>query len=148
MARRFFTAAEVERLIPNLEAIFTRALQLRAALHAQEKHLEQAGVSLSREALEKEDPREPPDIRRAKAMFRGYYEALADELSAIAKLGGEVKDLDTGLVDFPARRGEEEVLLCWKLGEKKIAFWHTTDSGFAGRRPLDEQMPRGPRPLD
>jgi hypothetical protein len=56
-----------------------------------------------------------------------------EELQALGVL---VKDLDQGLVDFPARNGDDEVLLCWRLGEDEVAFWHTLDDGFAGRRPL------------
>jgi hypothetical protein len=47
-----------------------------------------------------------------------------------------VKNLDEGLVDFPALRHGETVLLCWKLGEDEIAYWHRVEDGFAGRRPL------------
>ena len=47
-----------------------------------------------------------------------------------------VKDLDTGLVDFPALHEGEEVLLCWQLGEDEVAHWHGVDEGFAGRKPL------------
>jgi hypothetical protein len=67
-------------------------------------------------------------------------ERLARELSGlvdeIADHGAEVKDLDEGLIDFPALRGRETVLLCWKLGEDEIRYWHRVDDGFAGRRPL------------
>jgi hypothetical protein len=48
----------------------------------------------------------------------------------------EVKDIDEGLVDFPALQNGETVLLCWKLGEDEIRYWHTLEGGFAGRRPL------------
>jgi hypothetical protein len=54
----------------------------------------------------------------------------------IQELGVLVKDLDRGLIDFPALRGDEEVLLCWELGEDEIAFWHGLEEGFAGRKPL------------
>jgi hypothetical protein len=87
-------------------------------------------------------------VRQAKAVFRGFYEALSDEIDNIRTLGGEVKDLDSGLVDFPGKRGSEEILLCWKLGEKHIGYWHPVDAGFAGRRPIDEQIPRVPQRLD
>ena len=55
---------------------------------------------------------------------------------AVQDLGLLVKDLDAGLVDFPSVRDGEEVLLCWRLGEDEVAFWHGYDDGFAGRRPL------------
>jgi hypothetical protein len=148
MARRYFSVAEVERLIPTLERIFTHVLQLRAALRIQEQALERAGVRLSRDVLEEDNGREKPDVRQAKALFRAYYEALAEELAKVTELGGEVKDLDTGLVDFPGRRADEEILLCWKLGERRLGYWHTHDSGFAGRRPIDDQVPREPPRLD
>lgn len=148
MARRNFTVAEVERLIPTLERIFTHVLQLRAALRTQEQELERRGIRLSREVLERENQREPFEVRHAKGLFRAYYEALGEELARIGELGGEVKDLDGGLVDFPGKRGEEEILLCWKLGEKRLGFWHTVEGGFAGRRPIDDRVPREPPRLD
>jgi len=61
---------------------------------------------------------------------------LARAVDALQDLGVLVKDLDSGLVDFPSVRDGEEVLLCWRLGEDEVAFWHGYDDGFAGRRPL------------
>jgi len=148
MPRRYFSVAEAERLIPTLERIFVQVLQLRSALRLQEQELERAGVKMSRHVLEEEATRERLEIRRPKALFRAYYQALSEELARVTDLGGEVKDLDSGLVDFPGRRGEEDVLLCWKLGEKRIGYWHTAESGFAGRRPIDDLVPREPQRLD
>ncbi len=148
MARRQFTVSEVELLIPTLERIFFDVLQLRAALRREEHKLEQAGVEISSEALETSVPGDSPAVKQAKAMFRGYWETLAERLSAIEKLGGEVKDLESALVDFPARREGEDIHLCWKFGEKSLGFWHSPDSGFAGRRPIDDRVPREPRRLD
>jgi hypothetical protein len=62
--------------------------------------------------------------------------AVARCVNAIHGLGAIVKDPDTGLVDFPALRGDEEVLLCWQLGEPEVAYWHGLEDGFAGRQPL------------
>jgi len=59
--------------------------------------------------------------------------ACAGEIQA---LGAIVKDLELGLVDFPSLRDGEEVLLCWRVGEEEIGFWHPVDEGFSGRRPL------------
>jgi hypothetical protein len=148
MPRRYFSVAEAERLIPTLERIFVQVLQLRSALRLQEQELERAGVRMSRQVLEEEATRERLEVRRPKALFRAYYQALSEELARVTDLGGEVKDLDTGLVDFPGRRGEEDILLCWKLGEKRIGYWHTAESGFAGRRPIDDLVPREPQRLD
>lgn len=59
--------------------------------------------------------------------------SLVDQIQGI---GAEVKDLELGLVDFPAERRGETVLLCWKVGEDAISFWHGYEEGFAGRKPL------------
>jgi hypothetical protein len=63
-------------------------------------------------------------------------EAVAAAVEELNRLGVLVKDLDRGLVDFPALRQGEEVLLCWQVGEDTVAFWHGLDEGFAGRKPL------------
>jgi hypothetical protein len=62
--------------------------------------------------------------------------AIAHCVTAIQELGAVVKDLDLGLVDFPALRDGQEVLLCWQVGEEDVAHWHGLEDGFAGRRPL------------
>jgi hypothetical protein len=155
-AQRRFTVGEVERMIPSLERIFTHALQLRAALRVEEEKLERAGVRVTREWLEgdeggptgRETPAEAAAIRQSKLMFRAYWDALREALGEVDRLGGEIKDLDVGLVDFLARRGGEDVYLCWKFGEKTLGHWHTLEAGFRGRRPLDELIPREPSGLD
>jgi hypothetical protein len=48
-----------------------------------------------------------------------------------------VKDVDLGLLDFPARRNGEDVLLCWHAGEETVRFWHDPSEGYAGRKPID-----------
>jgi hypothetical protein len=57
-------------------------------------------------------------------------------LAEAAGLGVEVRDPATGLIDFPAERAGEIVFLCWRLGEDVVAWWHPTDTGFAGRQPI------------
>ena len=63
------------------------------------------------------------------------FEKLLREMTLI---GAQLKDLDEGLVDFFTPRGEELVYLCWKEGEDRIRFWHDLESGFTGRRPVEE----------
>jgi hypothetical protein len=62
--------------------------------------------------------------------------SLAATIDELAALGVQVKDVDEGLIDFPALRHGETVLLCWKLGEDEIRYWHTLEGGFAGRQEL------------
>jgi hypothetical protein len=60
-------------------------------------------------------------------------------VNAIHERGAIVKSPDDGLIDFPAQREGEEVLLCWRLGEEDVAFWHPLEEGFAGRKPIDPE---------
>src|SRR5437867_1572615 len=75
------------------------------------------------------DPQEP---RTIEEQFEREGQAVARCVEELERLGVLVKDLDRGLVDFPALRGDEEVLLCWEVGEDEIAYWHGVDEGFAG----------------
>ena len=62
---------------------------------------------------------------------------MRELLGSIQGLGIVVRDIDRGLIDFPAIRDQREVYLCWELDEERIAFWHDLESGYGGRRPLD-----------
>jgi hypothetical protein len=70
--------------------------------------------------------------------------SIAEEVDRFVReltaLGVELKDYETGLVDFPAEREGRPVYLCWRLGESKVQFWHEIDAGFVGRRPLEERV--------
>jgi hypothetical protein len=70
--------------------------------------------------------------------------AIAEEIDRFVReltaLGLELKDYETGLVDFPAERDGRPVYLCWRLGEPSVQFWHEIDAGFVGRRPLEERV--------
>jgi hypothetical protein len=79
------------------------------------------------------DPQEP---RELEEQIQREAEAVARAVERLEGLGVLVKDADRGLVDFPALRGGEEVLLCWQVGEDEIAYWHGLEEGFAGRKPL------------
>jgi len=81
--------------------------------------------------------------RRAAAYQRRPTDPVAREIEAllreIAELGVEVKDPNVGLIDFRTQRRGREVYLCWKLGEgDRIAFWHDLESGFAGRKIIED----------
>jgi hypothetical protein len=79
------------------------------------------------------DPQEP---RVLEEQFAREGDGVARCVEELERLGVLVKDLDRGLVDFPALRDGEEVLLCWQVGEDDVAFWHGLEEGFAGRKPL------------
>jgi hypothetical protein len=78
----------------------------------------------------------PSDLRDAAATIEREAAAIAECAEQVNAIGAQIKSLEEGLLDFPARRGDEVVLLCWKLGEDEIRYWHGVDEGFAGRKPL------------
>ena len=80
----------------------------------------------------KGEPASLPRLREIQAL-RDEAESL---IKAIVNLGVALKDIEQGLVDFPAERDGRIVFLCWKQGEDEIRFWHELDTGFAGRKPL------------
>ena len=78
----------------------------------------------------------PAQLAEATAEVDALARGLATLVDEIAGHGAEVKDIDTGLIDFPALRNGETVLLCWQLGEDEIRYWHRVEDGFAGRQEL------------
>ena len=65
-------------------------------------------------------------------------ERMEQLVSALQSAGCILKDINMGLIDFPYLKDGREVYLCWKLGEKRIGYWHEIDAGFAGRKPIDD----------
>jgi hypothetical protein len=65
------------------------------------------------------------------------FDRLDAILHRLQDMGIEVKDLQTGLIDFPALKDGRVVYLCWKYNEGRIQFWHEVEAGFAGRQPID-----------
>ena len=74
------------------------------------------------------------------ARLDALVEDMTRRVSELQDLGVIVKDLDWGLVDFPADRYGEKVLLCWRYGEPEVSFWHKPNEGYNGRRPLKAQL--------
>jgi hypothetical protein len=81
---------------------------------------------------------------RLRAAHNRSVAKVHEALDQIHAIGCVVKDLDSGLVDFPAILRNEEVYLCWRLGEDRIRFYHRQDEGFSGRKPIDPED-TGPR---
>jgi len=135
--RRYFTLDEANALVPQLQARLLGLLQIVAQLKRIRDRIEAAGFPIAAEGLADELDQAPLHVRRPLAHFRGLYETMGDELRALESMGAQVKDVETGLVDFfTLRDGKDEALLCWRLGEPRIDFWHGLDSGFRGRRPV------------
>lgn len=137
MARRHFTLEEANALLGRIAPRMERAIQLHLWVRQGAKQLRKAGVRVTPRVLEgTAEPKggseeHAPTLDRTRAM----YAAMEAELQAIRELGVEVKGVSQGLVDFWSwLDGQREVLLCWKLGEPRIAFYHSPESGFAGRQ--------------
>jgi hypothetical protein len=81
-----------------------------------------------------------------RAALEQHVQHAREILKEIDDIGVQVKDLDSGLLDFPCRVDDEVVLLCWKFGETAIEHWHTIDSGFKGRKPIDDRFRRRSTP--
>lgn len=133
MAERYFTPAEVEKLIPALSTIMEKvmmahaeATEVRERLRAERQRIALAGGGIVDRAAWR------ADAERLERLTR----AVQDGVNEILTMGGVPKDLGLGLVDFPHLREGEEVDLCWKYGEQAIRYWHGPGEGYAGRKPL------------
>ena len=131
---RLFTLTEAERARKEIEPFLLEAMDCRKKLAGLETDLSavsarimmMGGVIVPYEKL---------------ATLRVEHQQLADAMKAalnrILETGCLIKDLEVGLLDFPALINNEEVYLCWRLGEDRIRFYHRQNEGFAGRKPLD-----------
>jgi hypothetical protein len=134
---RYFTLHQAERLLPDVERFIREAIGLK-------EEYQQAETEL-RSEMQRVTMLGGVDLNRAAfAELRARREASAERLKAtieeIHEIGCLVKDLDTGLIDFPTLFRGEEVYLCWKLGETGIAFWHGIEEGFRGRKAIDSEF--------
>jgi hypothetical protein len=90
--------------------------------------------------LEKDSKHQQQANKQAAASIEKDLDAAKERLSVLldelADVGCELKDFQTGLIDFIGRHQNRDVYLCWKLGEAQIGYWHELDAGFAGRQPI------------
>jgi hypothetical protein len=130
---RTFTLQEANALLAELRPVADRMVDLRRHhLEAIDRRDELAarigsnggGISAS-------------DVLELDAEIGQLEAALEAVIDRILEAGVQVKDIDTGLLDFPSLRDGEVVLLCWRAGEGEIEYWHGVDEGFAGRKPVD-----------
>jgi hypothetical protein len=126
MPTHYFTVAEANALLPQISRMIGDMLEARQRiLEAQadlwpvlEKAIGNGGSKKAGELL-------------------AEFSRVEQGARQLSELGCILKDVNTGLVDFPTIRNGREAFLCWQQGEPEIAFWHDVDAGFAGRQPLD-----------
>ena len=132
--QKIFSLTEAERLRVQLEPILIEAMEARRKMADVEEQLREIAERISRAGgmlinYEK--------VGKVRLEFNHLHQSVQSALDRIQETGCVVKDLNMGLLDFPARIDGDEVYLCWKLGEDRIRFYHRQDEGFSGRKPID-----------
>lgn len=131
MFARLYTPEEANALLPELRRVLAQMRAAKRDLEAALQRLPEAR-GLERRSLEEE--------------IRFLQGSLGMDARYLASLGVFLKDLEEGLVDFPARLGGEVVFLCWREGEEEVGHYHPLNGGFAARRPLKPQGAPSPAP--
>ncbi len=129
-----FTVEEADRLAAAIRPQLERLRALK-----QEFDRLETRIGVLRVAIAGATPGNPDTVElgRVHAQRATLAQEITAGLHAVQRQGCLVKDLDQGLVDFYALRGDRLVFLCWRLGEPHITHWHTLDGGYATRQPLD-----------
>jgi hypothetical protein len=139
MSIRTFTLPEAQTLLPILESLLKTAISSKKLVEEVDDEMQELAhrVFLNGGTLVR-----VVEVARRKAEREKAIQRAKDAVAEIHATGVQVKDLDIGLLDFPCKVEGEIVLLCWKLGEDQITHWHSTEEGFAGRKPIDERITR------
>lgn len=125
-----FTPQEASKLLPDIKPKIKELVERKkvvAGLHEEIEKYNLIGFK-------------PAEVAEKAAQLDALVEDLTRKIAELEDLGVEVKDLDYGLVDFPAERYGESVLLCWRYGEPEVSFWHNPHEGYNGRKPLKMQL--------
>ena len=131
-----FTLAEAQGLLPTLDRLLRQAVALKVDYEEAERAVQsftEHVMMMGGVAVDRASVLETRKRREAVAA------ALRSSIEQIIESGCQLKDLDTGLIDFPTLFRGTEVYLCWKLGEPAIEFWHG-EEGFRGRKPIDRDF--------
>ena len=139
MSTRTFTLQDAQMLLPTLESLLRTAINSKKLIEDVDTEMQDLAhrVFLNGGTLVN-----VVEVARRKAEREKAVQRAKDAIAEIHATGVQVKDIDIGLLDFPCKVEGEIILLCWKLGEVKITHWHSTEEGFAGRKPIDERIER------
>lgn len=137
MAQKFFTIEEANSLIPHLEASFDKILGMQDVLNSANMDIKDLFDIWGNDLLDSKnlDNFLYLERMRKKDMMMG---TMKNEVAQIQALGIEIKDIKNGLVDFLHDSNGKTVFLCWRRGESCIQYWHPIESGFSGRRRIEE----------
>jgi len=134
-----FTLDEAQSMLPLLEALLKRALESKSAAQQVEEGIGELGRRIYLSGGMRVDV---AAVSKQRGEMEGHLQRVRESISEIDSIGVQVKDLDTGLLDFPCKVDDKVVLLCWRMGETTIEHWHTIEDGFKGRKPLDDRFRR------
>ena len=131
---RLFSEEEANEALDVVAPLVERLVAARSRFVGEEERLAQ----LRRKVAGNGGGLDPASLAEAQYALEEVANEIGLLVAELEEAGVQVKDLDRGLVDFPARHPEsgDLVLLCWHLGEDQVSFWHGLDEGFAGRKPL------------
>ena len=129
---RTFTLEEACELLPRVRLLAEQLVERKRRLDEAESGRNELRARIAADGGDIT----PSDVAEAEQGVGREAEAVAAIVDELQGLDVLVKDLDVGLVDFPALREGELVLLCWRLGEDEIGYWHGVEEGYAGRKPI------------
>ena len=138
-----FTLEEAQSLLPVVESLLKRAIDGKESAEKVNSGLSDLARTIYLSGGMKVDVGR---VARLRAEMENHLQKARESVAEIDAIGVQVKDLDSGLIDFPCRLEDDVVLLCWRIGEASIEHWHTVDAGFQGRQPVDERFRRRPMP--
>ncbi len=140
---RTFTLEEAHLLLPEVKPLLARAMEEKKGIDGIAEEFRQlASHIISAGGCELD----VVTLARRKAERDKGVERLKEALAEIDDLGVQVKDLDIGLLDFPCVVDGETILLCWKMGEDHIGYWHGLKEGYAGRKPITDKIAKAKPP--
>ncbi len=142
MPDRTFNLDEAHSLLPVLESLLRSAISGKKLMEEVEAEMQ---ALTHRIFLNGGTHVDVVAVARRKAERAKAEQRAKDALAEIDSIGVQVKDIDIGLLDFPCVVDGRVVLLCWKMGETSITHWHSTEEGFAGRKPIDARIARAKR---
>src|SRR6267154_6272262 len=142
MSDTTFTLEEAESLWPVLESLLRTAIDGKKLIESVDAELQELA---HRVFLSGGLRVNIIHMARRKAEREKTIQRVKDALDEIDSTGVQVKDIDTGLLDFPCQVEGRTVLLCWKLGEKGITHWHGTSEGFGSRKLIDARISKAKR---
>ncbi|MGA2674223.1 MAG: DUF2203 domain-containing protein [Terracidiphilus sp.] len=134
-----FTLEEAQSLLPVLESLLKRAIEGKQSAEEADSGLSELSRRIYLSGGMKVDV---VKVSKLRAEMESHLRLVRESIAEIDSIGVQVKDLEAGLLDFPCRLDDQVVLLCWRMGESAIEHWHTVESGFRDRQPIDERFRR------